>query len=717
MRTLIVGHRGVGKTSLLKRIKYLFPAEIYADHFFDLDQEIETISGRKISQIFSEGNNDKAKENDKVNENKENGEIVFRRLEREAFESIQSRTQSNANFDLNSDFGSNVELLSTAPDAKSLPVYVVAGGGFDPSLADDSWRVLWLRRNSDKNGRIFLDRPRLNNDLDPLDEYRLRYKERDLRFRTRVDETLWIDEGLGGVDGDQSDPDETQILNGTISNLNGALTVLPEHFVRRSAFRRRLINRIKWGIRWIELRDDLLTLEQMEWVIGFLPLANILVSFRSRSVSLAMVDLVNRNELAFDWPVEFESDPVAMGLTHAPTVLSLHERRAEEGIESCLARLHASAERFGFTHQTILKAALPVANFAELEQGHKWTKSLLQLLSSYQTEGLHQKKMVFLPMSDDGRWYWFRLLHSFDYPLNFIREDEGSGPDQPTLLQWLRYRRISHDQLRTLEFAAVLGDPVHCSRTPMRHMNTFANRGQSVFAIRVFEKEWHQALPILFNLGLRWAAVTAPLKKLAYQSCLSCTARADQHQSVNTLIWRHNGALAAGWIGDNTDLPGLQDAVAQIQFSAPVAIWGGGGTLPIVKSVFPKAVEFSARSGTVRTSSQAWRGSSYSGAIDGDECALADTDTDIGASFESFLPTTVVWSVGSGREGLQVPPSEWRPRLVIDLNYFEDSPGREYAASVGAEYFSGLTMFEAQAQKQSEFWHLPSHSSHHSHQE
>jgi shikimate 5-dehydrogenase len=51
-----------------------------------------------------------------------------------------------------------------------------------------------------------------------------------------------------------------------------------------------------------------------------------------------------------------------------------------------------------------------------------------------------------------------------------------------------------------------------------------------------------------------------------------------------------------------------------------------------------------------------------------------------------------------------MPPKQWKPSILVDLNYTEDSPGREYALQVGAEYVSGLRMFQVQAEKQREFW-------------
>jgi hypothetical protein len=68
----------------------------------------------------------------------------------------------------------------------------------------------------------------------------------------------------------------------------------------------------------------------------------------------------------------------------------------------------------------------------------------------------------------------------------------------------------------------------------------------------------------------------------------------------------------------------------------------------------------------------------------------------------------VVWSVGRNR--YRNPPPDWlRPQLVFDLNYAADSPGRDFAQAVGAQYVDGSRFFEHQAAAQQQFWrrHLP----------
>src|SRR4051812_4683821 len=113
MITFLIGHRGVGKTSFLKELNK--DPELTC---VDLDEEIEKQAGRTIATIFRAG------------------EASFRKLE--------SQTLFN---------------LVEAPIKGDL--VVALGAGFEGPLPPKA-RVIWLRRESDKAGRIFMNRPRLN---------------------------------------------------------------------------------------------------------------------------------------------------------------------------------------------------------------------------------------------------------------------------------------------------------------------------------------------------------------------------------------------------------------------------------------------------------------------------------------------------------------------------------------------------------------------------
>jgi len=590
MRTVLIGHRGVGKTSLLKRIEGYYASRGLPVLCRDLDTELARRRGQAVGEIFAT-----------------EGEAAFRTEERTTFAGLDRETAVFQG-----------------------DVFVALGAGFELEALPASWKALWIRRPGDARGRIFVDpiRPRLNAGLSPLAEFHERFAERENRYRARADETLILDEGL-----DRDDPAERAYFLNEIENLGGAITVVNEHF-QGSGFAAWSAQRLAWGARWFELRDDLLSEDQLWMAMHALPAERVLVSFRSPERRARTAELLG--DRAFDWPLEFGACPFA----REPTFLSLHERGG--ALTEALARFPGGS-------RSILKAALPVADFQELMSAEAWRAA-------------DPERRAFLPLSDDGRWAWYRLLRAASAPLSFWRESDGSGADQPTLLQWSRRRACPGP-----EFAAVLGDPVAHSRTPLEHAGFFAAHGRAVYAIRVSKAEWESgALEVLRKWGLRWAAVTAPLKESAFGACSSATPLVRQLASANTLVWREGG-----WRGANTDQDGFRELVKGIELGE-TAIWGGGGTLTMMLSVLPRARAYSARTGENRS---------------------------VGS--ESPAPRTLIWAAGTlGAE----PPAAWRPERIIDLNYSEDSPARALAMSRGALYVSGLAMFRAQADGQREFW-------------
>ncbi|MCB0412641.1 MAG: hypothetical protein KDD22_08955, partial [Bdellovibrionales bacterium] len=68
-------------------------------------------------------------------------------------------------------------------------------------------------------------------------------------------------------------------------------------------------------------------------------------------------------------------------------------------------------------------------------------------------------------------------------------------------------------------------------------------------------------------------------------------------------------------------------------------------------------------------------------------------------------PYDLIWAVPRNRmKNCVWPPESWDVKRVFDLNYAEDSPGKEYALDQGAEYFDGSEMFQIQASEQRKFW-------------
>lgn len=600
MLTLIVGQRGTGKTTFVDRLCRDSGHGGEAVVGFDLDREIERQSAVSISTLFASI-----------------GEDAFRRLEEKTLFELVSRSRSMES-----------------------PVVVVLGAGYSGQLPEGS-RVVWLQRITDAAGRIFIDRPRLDPHLAPLEEFHGRANKREQRFRGWADDILLLQEGcVARDDSVQSTklvpPSPESIFLGLHSaRMGGCLTVVPgEYRIDEIG----VANRLSWGIDRLELRDDLLTEPQIQTLCDAVPHRRLLLSFRARRASRVME--AHRHRCDWDWPVELGDCPWG-----SPPIASMHDRLENETLVDAAARLVRVASSISGSH---CKLAVEVCSLEELMDGHRWWAQSPESRS-------------FLPRSSDGRWAWYRLRQKGFMKINFLRTATGSSPDQPGFMEWARA------PARARHFAAVLGDPVEHSRTPSEHHRFFADKSMPVVSLRLSERELtRNTMDNLAELGLTHAAVTAPLKNKMAE--LSVADRLEL-RSVNTVV-----VDEGDWRSTNTDVGALSRWLTHLA-DRSVVLWGGGGTRQAVLQVLPNAVAYSARRGAPLVAA------------------------------EVAEPEVVIWAVGRNRQDdCCWPPTSWKPELVCDLNYSDDSPGREYALRLGCRYESGMRMFELQAQAQRDYW-------------
>lgn len=178
MKRAFVGHRGSGKTSLLKRHQSYFPTVKH----IDLDQQIELDFGRSVSDIFLL-----------------EGEKKFRDYELQVFKKI---------IDTENDF------------------VISLGGGFNPLHIPAEIEVVYISRRTDSDGRIFLNRPKLISAKPDLEEYQELYERREMRFRERADFVYHLPEGL-----DQVDPIEEKIFKSSEIKLDNVYLTLQKKSV------------------------------------------------------------------------------------------------------------------------------------------------------------------------------------------------------------------------------------------------------------------------------------------------------------------------------------------------------------------------------------------------------------------------------------------------------------------------------------------------------
>lgn len=595
----LVGHRGVGKTSFLERIREYHERAQLQVLIFDLDQEIVRREGLSIHDIFSQ-----------------KGEDEFRRIENKILSEILKEVEGFADH--------------TA-------VFISLGAGFRGALPLHI-KVIWITRSTDNRGRIFFDRPRLDSKVSAFEEYLARFESREIRFREIYHKEIPLLEGL-----DHANSVEPILLGLKPFEIRAGLTVLPHLFQNEVRLEDFLHEKLLLGASFFELRDDLLSRGQIQRLIGELPRSKVLFSFRSRE-NIAEMNWVQN--LRYDWALELGSCPYSN-----PPILSLHQRFPDESVVEAAERLTSEKAQH-------YKLAVKVSDWIELWQGHQWYLE-------------DPENRSFLPMSPSGvkepLWKWYRLVFGPQMKMAFVKDVKGSAFDQPNLAEWIKALQERGSSVQ-VEFAAVLGSPIEHSRSPAEHSDFF--RGlQMPFVALPMDADTLDAMSwsILDRMGLRAAAVTAPLKELVARLV------SGGSESVNTLV---KDRKTHEWIVGNTDALGFKALIEKIGSPRDAVVWGAGGTRVSLQKVLPHATFYSARTGAP-----------------------------YGDSKEVTGPQVLVWSVGRDRMNqCQWPPKDWQPEQVIDLNYGDDSPGREYALKVKAHYVSGLEMFKAQAAAQRQIW-------------
>jgi len=129
--------------------------------------------------------------------------------------------------------------------------------------------------------------------------------------------------------------------------------------------------------------------------------------------------------------------------------------------------------------------------------------------------------------------------------------------------------------------AAVLGSPVAHSLSPVIHNAGYAAVGLADWEYTAVECSEVQLADRIAGLGPEWVglSLTMPLKEVAFGVAAAVSPLAATLGAVNTLL-RRPAADGGGWYAENTDAPGMVDALraAGVADPASIAILGGGGT-------------------------------------------------------------------------------------------------------------------------------------------
>ena len=535
-------------------------------------------------------------------------------------------------------------LIRSIPPDKTCFISVGAGFIFEK---DPAWNVIYLCRYSDEMGRIFLNRPRLKPFQNPLAEYKSFYKKRSSYYLKQADEVFFRREHFKQLESSDL------LFLGFKKFSHPCFTLrlnpqdVPQNKKRLKLF---LQKRLNWGLRFFELNDQTADEKFIQSIRDIVPEDKLLFSSQfSKSFSSL------RNKKNWSWDLSLGEPPKAVN------ILALHERNQKD--------LKTLLKEFSDYKNYHLKLAIEIFNLKELKTAYDWYCE-------------DPKNRSFLPRSQEGAWLWFRQAFGPKMFLHFIKErvthftekaDKSFEVlDQPFLSEAVPFLK----QQKAL--AGVLGDPIRFSATP-GEQNGFFNEQNSIPVLPIPLKEEEMTkenLKIFNELGFLFFAVTSPLKERAFLSADTCDKSSQEFKTANTLIF-HNKV----WQVFNTDWDGFQKL--KKYSSKETVVWGGGGIKPVLQKCLPKAQFYSAREGKPL--------------MDEGQSAFP---------IEKISPKTLIWAVGRKRiqQGCLMPPKNWKPSKVIDINYTENSPGLEYALEVQAQYISGMKFFKEQAKKQREIF-------------
>jgi shikimate-5-dehydrogenase len=238
--------------------------------------------------------------------------------------------------------------------------------------------------------------------------------------------------------------------------------------------------------------------------------------------------------------------------------------------------------------------------------------------------------------------------------------------------------------------AAVLGKPVAHSLSPVLHNSGYAAAGLVDWRYTAIECAEAELADLLTRLGPEWAglSLTMPLKEVALAVADEVTPVAEALGAANTLV-----RGPRGWLAENTDAPGMVDALAEVSVSTvdTVAVLGAGGTARA-------ALAAAARLGAASVDVYARRAEAVAQLRPvADRLGLGLSHVDFGEAVRCGAADLVISTVPKGVADTVVV--DWRPGAVLFDAIYDPwpTPLAARAQAAGARIVSGLDLLLTQA--------------------
>ena len=606
-KVFLIGHRGVGKTSLLKAFK----KNNSQYQVYDLDQEVTWQFKKPIAEYF---------------QNSEEG--LFREREIETLRKI-------------------------CQERGPLVVALGAGFMFDQFQFPSDSLVLWVRRETDSLGRIFLDteRPSLTDQTDPIEEWEQKFVQRELMYTKTAHAQMII-------------PERVEYNKDILGQYLFERTVVPENFYC-TLLPKENIEACLRGSFGIELRNDIWSELDIHKILKQVSFQRKII-LAVRQLNPLTIDFLKNLErykypnLKIDWDIVLAQQNPNPPNLRPGDIISEHRNDIQE----------LMSWKQNYHNVFVYKFAPEV-------------KSLDEALELYTILKKEFPFSAFLPRSGDLDLSWLRMVLAKDNEINFFRFSEGSAREQPL------WYDLNGNVAKA--FYGILGEKVTHSLTPDMHRDFFGDK--AVHPVRISVPASHIKdgfLNQLRDLGVRYLAVTSPYKNLIYQDIDVKDSSAQTFQSVNTVYLGKNLKQFT-----NTDHLGLKLFFEQhLDPQLPTVVFGGGSLLKMLRDILPDAFFLAARTNTLRES----EAESESGAS-----ATLQHEAD----FHHLTQAQVIWA--AGEKGLW-PQWSFTVKKVLDLDYRSNSRAKRWVYATHKQtgqaipYVSGLDFFKHQGLEQQKFW-------------
>ncbi len=304
-------------------------------------------------------------------------------------------------------------------------------------------------------------------------------------------------------------------------------------------------------------------------------------------------------------------------------------------------------------------------------QVNRWedNRRLLGLL-----EGRNPKPLIISGMGDIGQIT--RIVGpSRGSFLSYAASNRQAAPGQLTVREMLdtyQFRRIR----RSTKLLGILGMPVGHSLSPILHNRAFATADLDFAYVKLPAPDIRDFAENARAVGLAGFSVTIPHKVAVTPYLSRITPAAAAVGAVNTVSSEN-----AEWVGDNTDVHGVQAALKSVGFDArgkKVVVMGQGGGAKAAVAAVQGAREISVHSrAEIATAGR-------------QACDLLINATPIG-----MYPNVDASPVAGALQADVVFDMVYNPATTALLRQ---------AAAQGKTVISGTTMFLAQAARQFEIW-------------